>query len=57
MILGSLIGRTPRYFLIGGLLYFAGPPVKRFIESRFELLTVLCTILLIGGFVLMKYAL
>ena len=57
LILGSLVGRTPRYFLIGGLLYFAGPPVKRFIEARFELLTVVCAVLFIAGFVLMKYAL
>ena len=55
MVLGSLIGRSLRFFLVAGLFYFFGPPIKQFIDRYFELLTVLFGILLIGGFLAIKY--
>ncbi len=47
-IIGSVVGRAGRFFLVGGLLYFIGPPVKVFIEKYFNLLTVVFLVLLVG---------
>lgn len=53
----SAVGRAGRFFLVGGLIWRFGPPIKEFIEKRFELVTVVFTVLLVGGFLLIKYAL
>lgn len=55
LVLGSLIGRSLRFFAVAGLFYFFGPPIKKFIDRYFELLTVLFGILLVGGFLAIKY--
>ena len=57
LISASIVGRGARFFLVSGLIYKFGPPIREFIEKRFEILTVVFTILLVGGFVLIKYAL
>jgi membrane protein YqaA with SNARE-associated domain len=57
LVTASLIGRGARFFGVAGLIYFFGPQVRVFIERRFELLTLVFTALLVGGFVLIKYAL
>jgi membrane protein YqaA with SNARE-associated domain len=46
-IVASIIGRGARFFLLGGLIFFFGRPIQQFIEARFELLTVLFSILLV----------
>ncbi|MDP3068648.1 MAG: YqaA family protein [Opitutaceae bacterium] len=51
----SLIGRTARFALVGGAIYYFGPPIKRLLEKYLELFTVLFMLLLIGGFVLIKF--
>ncbi|HDH96889.1 MAG TPA: DedA family protein [Proteobacteria bacterium] len=53
----SLISRSARFFLVGALIYFFGPPVKRFIDRYFNLLSVVFVVLLIGGFVVLKWLL
>lgn len=53
-VLASIVGRAARFFLVGGLLYWFGPPMKRFIDKYFNLLTLAFTVLLIGGFILIK---
>ncbi|MCG2681630.1 MAG: DedA family protein [Kiritimatiellae bacterium] len=55
LILGSLIGRSLRFFLVAGMFYFFGPPIKKFIDRYFEILTILFGVLLIGGFLVIKY--
>ncbi len=55
LIGASAVGRGARFFLVAGMIYFFGPKVRTFIERRFELLTLVFTVLLIGGFVLIKY--
>ncbi len=52
--IASLVGRAARFFLVAGLIYAFGEPVKRFIDRWFNILTVVFTILLVGGFVLLK---
>ena len=53
----SLISRGARFFLVSGLIYFFGQRIKNFIDKYFNLLSIIFVVLLIGGFVLMKYIL
>lgn len=55
--IASIISRGLRFFLIAGLIWKFGPPIKSFIDKYFNLLAIVFTVLLIGGFVLIKYAL
>jgi len=49
-VLTSIVGRSARFFLVGGLIYAFGRPVRRFIDRYFNLLTILFVLLLIAGF-------
>jgi membrane protein YqaA with SNARE-associated domain len=51
----SLIARGLRFFVIAGLLYFFGARIRAFIERYFGILTIVFFILLIGGFMAVKY--
>ena len=51
-ILASLISRGLRFFLIAGLIWKFGEPIKKFIDKYFNLLAILFTILLVGSFLL-----
>jgi len=57
LVLASLAGRGARFGGVAALIYFFGPAVRSFIEKRFELMTLVFTALLLGGFVLIKYVL
>jgi membrane protein YqaA with SNARE-associated domain len=50
----SFAGRGLRFFLVAVLLRFFGDRVKAFIERYFEWLTLAFTVLLIGGFLVLK---
>lgn len=56
-VIAAIIGRGARFFLVAGLLYFFGPSVRRFIDKYFNLVCIVFTVGLIGGFVLIKYLL
>ena len=45
----SLVSRAARFFLVAGLLWRYGEPVRDFIDRRFDLLAVLFVVLLLGG--------
>lgn len=51
----SVIGRSARFFLVSFLLYKFGDPIRKFIEDRLGLVFTLACILLIGGFVAVKF--
>ncbi len=51
----SAVGRGLRFFLVAVLLYIFGPPVRSFIDRYFNLLCVVFMVLLIGGFVVIRY--
>ena len=55
-IIASVIGRSLRFFSVAALMFFFGPTIKGWIEKYFNLLAIVFTVLLIGGFVLIKYA-
>lgn len=56
-IFASMVARTIRFFAVAGLIYVFGPPIRTFIEKRLGLVFTVSLALLIGGFVLAKYAL
>jgi membrane protein YqaA with SNARE-associated domain len=51
----STLARGARFYLVAGLLMWFGEPIKAFIEKRFELVTVVFTVLLVGGFFVLRY--
>lgn len=57
LVSASAIGRTARFVLVAGCIYWFGPPVKRLLDKYLELFTALFMVLLIGGFVLIKIVL
>jgi membrane protein YqaA with SNARE-associated domain len=56
-ILASIASRSARFFLVAGLIRLACPGIKTFIDRYFNILTVVATILLVGGFLVIKYLL
>lgn len=54
-IISSVLGRGLRFFIVGTLIKIFGEPVKNFINKYFNLLTILFTILLIAGFLILKF--
>lgn len=54
-VLASIGARAMRFFLVAGLLYWFGEPIKTFIERRLTLVTTVGAVLLIGGFVALKF--
>jgi membrane protein YqaA with SNARE-associated domain len=54
-MLASLISRGARFFLLAALLWYFGPPVRRFIEANLPLLATLFFVLLFGGFLVARY--
>ncbi len=55
--IASLISRGARFFLIAFLIWKFGPGIKRFIDKYFNVLALGFTVVLIGGFVAIKYLL
>lgn len=51
----AIIARSARFFLVAGLLWKFGEPMKRIIDKHFGMLTALVGIVGIGGFVAIKY--
>lgn len=51
----SIIARAMRFYLVAGLLYFFGEPIRAFIEKRLGLVMTTFVVLLVGGFVAVKY--
>ncbi len=55
--IASAISRSARFFLVGWLIYKFGPSIKLFIDRYFNILAIVFVLLLIGGFILIKYIL
>jgi membrane protein YqaA with SNARE-associated domain len=51
----SIVARAMRFYLVAGLLYFFGQPIKEFIEKRLTLVTTVFVVVLVSGFVAVKY--
>ncbi|MEM9099667.1 MAG: YqaA family protein [Pseudomonadota bacterium] len=57
LILASLIGRGAQFFLVAGLLWKFGPPIREFVEQRLAFFATLFFVVLIGGFLAIKFIL
>lgn len=55
-LLASTLSRSARFFLVAFLLYRYGEKIRDFIDKRFNLLAILFTALLVGGFLVLKVA-
>lgn len=55
-VLASIISRGLRFFVISWLIWKFGAPIKTFIDKYFNSLALAFTVLLIGGFFAIKYA-
>lgn len=54
-LFASTISRGTRFFLVSALIWKYGEPIRSFIDRYFNLVAILFTILLVGGFVLINY--
>lgn len=54
-ILISSIGRSLRFFLVAGVIYFVGPTAKIYIDKYFDKLSIAFVVLLVLGFLAIKY--
>ena len=54
-IISSVIARGLRFYIVAGLLWKFGDPIRDFIERRLGLVFTLALTCLIGGFFLVKY--
>jgi membrane protein YqaA with SNARE-associated domain len=54
-VVASAVSRSARFFLVGGLVYVFGPSIQTFIDKYFNILAVSFTVLLVVGFVAIKY--
>lgn len=53
--LASLVTRAGRFYLVAGLLYFFGAPIRMFIEKHLTLVTTAAVVLIVAGFVVLRY--
>lgn len=54
-LIASAVGRSARFFLVASLFGKFGPSIKPFIDKYFNWLCLLFLLLLVGGFVILKY--
>ena len=54
-VLASIIGRGGRFFAVGLAIFFFGPSIQRLIDEYFEFFTVGFLVLLVLGFVAVRY--
>jgi membrane protein YqaA with SNARE-associated domain len=53
-LIASIVSRSARFFLVGGLIHIFGEKIQVFIDRYFDMLVFAFTVLLIAGFVLIK---
>jgi len=54
-LLASVVSRSARFYIEAALIHRFGLPVRDFIEKRLGLMSLLFCVLLVGGFVAIKY--
>ena len=57
LIIGSIIGRSARFFLVAGMIRACGPRVRPFLEKHFEWAALAVFALGVLGFVAIKFVL
>ncbi len=56
-VLVSAVSRSARFFLVAGVIYLFGESIQSFIDQYFNLLSLLFVILLVLGFVVVRWGL
>ncbi|TQV83424.1 YqaA family protein [Denitrobaculum tricleocarpae] len=51
----SALSRGARFFILAGLLWYFGPPIKSFIEKHLPILATLFFVMLFAGFLAIRY--
>ena len=54
-VVASILARGLRFFVVAGLLWAIGEPARAFIEKRLTLVFTLGVVVLLGGFVAVRY--
>ena len=55
--IASLVSRGARFFIVAGLLWYFGEPIKAFVERYLGWVVLVFCVLLIAGFVVLKFLL
>jgi len=56
-VIGSILARGLRYFILGGLIYVMGEKAQKWVESHFEAMTIGVSVILVLTLVLLKFLL
>ena len=56
LVVASILGRGGRFFLVGAIIRLLGPKAKAFIEKYFNWMVSIFFILLVAGFIALKFA-
>ncbi len=54
-VLVSAVSRAARFFIVAGLIRAVGPKARDFIERYFNTLTLVFVVLLLGGFLIVRF--
>lgn len=54
-VVAAVIARGVRFFVVAGLFWLFGPPIRDFVEKRLGLVFTVFMVLLIGGIVAVRY--
>lgn len=54
-VFASAVSRSLRFLLVSAIIYRFGSPIKMWIEKYFNLAATIFTLLMIGGFLIIKY--
>ena len=54
-LIASIVSRTARFFLISVLILKFGENIRNFIDKYFNIITIILTILIISGYIMLKY--
>ena len=55
-VIATLIGRAARFMTVAYLIHRFGAPIQKFIDRNFNLLTIAFSVLLLGGFLVLRLA-
>jgi len=55
LLIGSIFGRAGRFFTVAFAIRIFGKQIERVIEKYFNILSIIFAILLIGGFIILRY--
>ena len=53
----SVLARGLRFFIVAALLWYFGPPIKAFVERYLGWVVLVFCVLLVAGFVVLKFVL